>query len=263
MLDTFLAVVWVVYLSDLFVAAVPGAWTFRGRRGAMRASSGPDLQLAGGFALMRLPVLPWDGAFAVSGIALPETARAARVDAVHAAARPLLMASSTLAAILLIGLPVVRAGWLTPKAWAIAGAVAWLATIVLVMRAWRAVHGRRMPLEAWLATLLTPVGASRAGYALVWRSLDDLHPIEAAVLLCDDDELLRVARLWAYDAPHDRDALRRLLEPRGLVDRLDWPPSDDPDRSPQYCPRCGDGYAAFARACADCDVPLVTRAVPE
>ena len=66
MIDGFIAVVWIVYLVDLFVAAVPGAWTFRGRRGAMRASADPDLMLSAGFALMRLPVLPWHQANAGS-----------------------------------------------------------------------------------------------------------------------------------------------------------------------------------------------------
>jgi hypothetical protein len=260
-IETFIAVVWIVYLSDLFVAAVPGAWTLRGRRGAMRAGAGPDVQLAGGFALMRLPVLPWEHAFAVRGTALPEEARAARVAAVYAAAGPVAAAASTLAAVLLFGLPVVRAGWLTPKAWVLAVGAAWLTTMVLLARAWRRVHGRRMTIEAWIATALTPVGASRAGYALAWRCLDDVHPIEAAALLCDDDELLRVARLWTYDAPQDRDGVRRLLAPRGLAGRLDAPPPIDVDGSPQYCPRCGHGYAAFAEACTDCDVALVARAV--
>ena len=48
------------------------AWTFRGRRGAMRASADPDLTLSAGFALMRLPVLPWQAACAARGIELPE-----------------------------------------------------------------------------------------------------------------------------------------------------------------------------------------------
>ena len=88
MVDGFIAVVWVVYLVDLFVAAVPGAWTFRGRRGAMRATAVPDIQLAGGFALMRLPLLPCEAAFVAAGAELPATARLARVDAVIAEARP-------------------------------------------------------------------------------------------------------------------------------------------------------------------------------
>jgi hypothetical protein len=83
-----------------------------------------------------------------------------------------------------------------------------------------------------------------------WRSLEALHPVEAAVGLCDDAELVRVARQWSYDAPDDVAGIRRLLEP----------PPIDADRSPRYCPRCGGGYAAFATECADCRIPLIARA---
>ena len=83
-----------------------------------------------------------------------------------------------------------------------------------------------------------------------WRSLEALHPVEAAVGLCDDAELVRVARQWTYDAPDDVAGIRRLLEP----------PPIDADRSPRYCPRCGGGYAAFATECADCRIPLIARA---
>jgi hypothetical protein len=258
-IDAFIAVVWIVYLSDLFVAAVPGAWTFRGRPGAMRASVGPDIQLAGGFALMRLPVLPFDAAFVALGEDLPAAPRTTCVDAVLAEVRPVAAVTTVLALLLLAGLIAVRVGWLTPRAWIAGGATAWLVAVVLIVRAFRRVHRRWPSLETWLATLVSPVGASRGVYALSWRSLDALHPVEAAAVLCDDAELLRVARLWVYDAPDDRAAIERLLAPRGLARRLDDPPPPDADRLPRYCPRCGSGYAAFAEACADCRVPLADR----
>ena len=257
--DGFIAVVWVVYLVDLFVAAVPGAWTFRGRRGAMRATAVPDIQLAGGFALMRLPLLPFEAAFVAAGAELPAKARLARVDTVLAEARPVAIAAAALAGVLLAGLPALRVGWVTPKAWVIAAAAAWLTTALVFVRGYRRVHARWPSVETWFATLLSPVGASRSVYALYWRSLDALHPIEAAAALCDDAELLRVARLWTYDVPDDRPRVRRLLEPRGLAARLAEPPPIDADGSPQYCPRCGSGYAAFVTDCADCQVPLSAR----
>ncbi len=259
MIDGFIAVVWIVYVVDLFVAAVPGAWTFRGRRGAMRAAVDADIQLTGGLALMRLPVRPWEAACIAAGTAIPEAARLDRVDALMVAARPVALAASALAAILLVGLPAVRIEWLTPREWLIVGAAAWAATVIVFVQAYRRVHGRWPSAETWFGTLLSPVGASRCVYTLSWRGLEALHPVEAAVALCDDAELLRVARRWSYDAPGDRDAIARLLEPRKLAARLDEPPPLDADHSPRYCPRCGGGYTASADACADCRVPLVVR----
>jgi hypothetical protein len=256
-LDGFIVVVWAVYLIDLFVAAVPGAWTFRGRRGAMQASAGADLQLTGGFALMRLPLAPWDAAFACGGSEAEPAASASRVDAAFAGGRALAVASTGLAALLLLGLPAIRAGWLTPKIWLIAAVAAWLATIVVFVRAWRQVHGGRVPLETWIGTLASPVGASRSVYALYWRSLAPLHPIAAAAAVCDDAEFLRVARLWRFDHPDDEAPLA-FARRRRLADRLTAPPSDEASL-PRFCPRCGSGYAAFAEACRDCHVPLVSR----
>ncbi len=261
MIDGFIAVVWIVYAVDLFVAAVPGAWTFRGRRGAMRGSPDADLTLSAGFALMRLPALPWHAACIAAGTTLPDAARLDRVDAAAAAARPVAVAASALAIVLLGGLPAVRVGWLTPHVWLIAAGTTWGATVVVFVAASRRLHRRWPSAEVWFGTLLSPVSATRCVYALHWRTLQALHPVEAAVALCDDAEVLRIARQWSYDAPDEAAAIRRLLEPRGLAVRLSDPPPLDPDRSPRYCPRCGGGYAAFATDCADCGVPLVARAV--
>jgi hypothetical protein len=258
-IDGFIAVVWIVYVVDLFVAAVPGAWTFQGRRGAMHGRSEPDVALSAGVALMRLPLLPWQSAHVASGTGLPAAARLDRVEAVTRATRPVAIASSALAIVLLAGLPAVRAGWLTPYAWVIAGVAAWGTTVAVFLDAHRRLDGRWPSAETWFGTLLSPVGASRCVYALQWRSLQALHPVEVAVALCDDAELLRIARQWSHDAPDDVAAIRRLLAPRGLVTRLSEPPPLDPDRSPRYCPRCGGGYAAFATECRDCGVPLVAR----
>jgi hypothetical protein len=261
-IDGFIAVVWIVYVVDLFVAAVPGAWTFRGRRGAMRATADPDLTLSAGFALMRLPALPWQAACAARGTELPEEARLDRVEALAVASRPVAIAASALTFVLLAGLPAVRFGWLTPKAWVIAGAAAWITAVLVFLGAYRRLHQRWPPAETWFGTLLSPVGASRCVYALQWRSLEALHPVEAAVALCDDAEVLRVARQWSYDAPDDATGIRRLLEPRALAARLSEPPPVDADASPQYCPRCSGGYMAVVSDCSDCRVPLVSR-VPD
>jgi hypothetical protein len=258
-IDGFIAVVWIVYVVDLFVGAVPGAWTFRGRRGAMRATSEADVTLSAGFALMRLPLLPWQAACVASGTELPPAARLDRVEGVARAARPVAVAASALALVLLAGLPAVRAGWLTPYWWAVAGVAAWGTTVLVFLDAHRRIHGRWPSPETWFGTLLSPVGASRCVYTLYWRSVEALHPVEAAVALCGDAELLRIARQWSYDAPDDLPAIRRLLEPRGLAPWLAAPPPVDPDRSPRYCPRCSGGYAAFATDCRDCGVPLVAR----
>jgi hypothetical protein len=257
-LDGFIVVVWAVYLIDLFVAAVPQAWTFRGRRGAMRAADRPDVELSGGFALMRLPVVPWEAAFVATGRECDASA-ARRIEAAFADARPVAIGSTALAVVLLVGLPAIRAGWITPRLWIAAAAITWLATVVVFARAWRRVHARRVPLETWIATLLSPVGASRSVYALYWRALAPLHPLVLAAAACDDEEFVRVARLWRYDQPDDAAMVASLAAGRGLSERLAAaPPADDP-HLPRYCPRCGGAYAAFAEACRDCQVPLLTR----
>jgi hypothetical protein len=223
----------------------------------MRASAGPDLELTGGFALMRLPIAPWQAAFSVDGSDRDPAMTASRVDAVFAEARPLALASTALAVVLLFGLPGIRVGWITPKVWLIAAVAAWLTTILVFVRTWRRVHGRRVPLETWVATLASPVSASRSVHALCWRALAPLHPMAAAAALCDDTEFLRVARLWRFDHPAD-EAAATLARRRGLADRLAAPPSDEAGL-PRFCPRCGSGYAAFADACRDCRVPLASR----
>jgi hypothetical protein len=259
-LDGFIVVVWAVYLIDLFVAAVPQAWTFRGRRGAMRAGPGADIELNGGFALMRLPLAPWHAAFVAGGSDGDPARSASRVDVVFAEARALAVASTALAAVLIVGLPAIRVGWITSTAWLIVAGATWVTTILVFLRAWRRVHGGRVPLETWVATLVSPVGASRSVYTLYWRALAPLHPVAAAAALCDDAEFLRVARLWRFDHPAD-EATAALARRRGLAERLAAPPPDDASL-PRFCPRCGSGYAAFADACRDCRVPLASRTGP-
>ena len=123
----------------------------------------------------------------------------------------------------------------------VVGAVVWLTTVLVFLDAHRRLHPRWPAVETWFGTLLSPVGASRCVYALQWRSLEALHPVEAAAALCDDAELLRIARQWSYDAPttprRSAGCSSRAVSPRGCRSR-----HLDADASP-HCPRCGGGYA--------------------
>ena len=85
------------------------------------------------------------------------------------AVRPVGVKALALTLVLLAGLPAIRFGWLTPKAWVIAGAIAWIAAVLVFLDAYDGCTGagrRRKP----GSHLLSPVGASRCVYALQWRA---------------------------------------------------------------------------------------------
>jgi hypothetical protein len=267
-----LIVLWCVYLTDCIARVERRAsphqqeWWFRGSRpGRMRATSNPDAEfLDGKFSCVWLPLWPWHAAFAAAGDDLHrdlDLVRARKhLDELRRHTRHLLWAVSTLFVLLLVILPLLVAtdrllGSLL--VWGPLTLLAWAAALITFIRAHRHVHARGVPLELMLTVGLSPLSLIRARTVVLQRALHGLHPMAAAGLLCDDDEFVRVARLWWYDAPDRREAIARIARTRSLEARLTELPEPGEPHLTKYCPRCQATYAAFAEQCHDCpQVPL-------
>ena len=263
-----LIVLWCVYLTDCIARVERQAsphleeWWFRGSRpGRMRATSTPDAEfLNGKFACVWLPVWPWHVAFAAAGDDLDLDGARTRLDALRQLTHHLLWAVSTLFVLLLVILPLLVAtdrllG--TLRLWGPLTLIAWAAALVAFVRAHRRVHARGVPWESMLMVGLSPLSLIRARVVVLQRALHGLHPMAAAGLLCDDDEFVRVARLWWYDAPERREAIARIARTRSLEARITEPPVPGEPHLTKYCPRCQATYASFAEHCRDCpQVPL-------
>ena len=113
-------------------------------------------------------------------------------------------------------------------------------------------------METWLPQALSPLSLIRSPFVASGRAIADAHPVAAAAALCDDDEFLRIARLWHHDAESHRTAIDQLASARGLLDTLHAPPASPDPGATAFCPRCHATYLAQRSECRDCDdVPLL------
>lgn len=263
-----LIVLWCVYLTDCIASVDRKAspqqreWWFRGSRpGRMRATSSPDAEfLDGKFACVWLPLWPWHVAFAAAGEDLDLDRARTHLDALRHSTRHSLWAVCALFILLLVVLPLLV---MTDRLlgslhlWGPVTAIAWAAALITFIRVHRRVHARGVPLELMLTVGLSPLSLIRGRVVILQRALHGLHPITAAGLLCDDDEFVRVAKLWWYDAPERREAITRIARTRSLEARLTAQPAPGEPHLTKYCPRCQATYATFAEHCRDCPhVPL-------
>jgi hypothetical protein len=136
--------------------------------------------------------------------------------------------------------------------WALVAALAWLLAFSSFLAAFRRIHGRRPPVEIWIALALSPVALMRAASVVSISAARTVHPLAAAAILCDDREFLRVARLWYFDVPDLRPAIERIADARSGQRSLTSPPSAWDPGSSRFCPRCHSTYTAAAAHCADC-----------
>jgi hypothetical protein len=251
------AVLWCVYLSDCFARHLQGGWTIRGRTGRMRGVRGPDFQLFGGrVELAWTPVLPWHLAFAVGGADCSVKAARVRLDEVHRDLRWLRVASAVLFAWLMIVFPLlVVTETLLPviRVWLAIAIGAWAIALPLFIRSYRKVHGRPPAFETWLTVALSPISLMRAPSAVTLSAASRLHPVAAAAVLCDDDELSRIARLVHYDCVGDRAQIEAAMRQRRVLDRLTAGPASWEPGVSQFCPRCHSTYTSAAMGCGDCD----------
>ena len=257
-MTTLVAVLWCVYVSDCFVRQSRGQWTMR--RGLFRRMHGvadPDIQLLGErFAFAWTPLLPWHTAFSFAGDDLNIKTARRRMAAIDEHTRWLKAACAAMFAWVVVLLPVlVLSGWLLPVLWrwAAVALVFWGVTFVEFFRAYNRVHRSRPPFEMWLMMTLSPLSLIRAPHAIGFSAVSDLHPLSAAAVLCDDDEFLRVARVWYFDRVDLQGRVQQIVAERHLSSRLFSGPDGWDDGLSQFCPRCHATYLRAATACRDCE----------
>ena len=260
------AVLWAVYLTERCVRWKPGDWIFRRAPFAsVSAVAHPDITFWNErLAVAWTTLWPGDLAFRAQGDRLDAGEYRARIDEVRRHTRWLRGCASALFLLLLVIFPgLVISERLSPSLPYLVTAVGvtWACTIVTFVRSFRRVHGARPTLEVWLTHVLSPVSLIGAPLTVALDAGSAAHPVAAAYVLCDDDEFLRVARLWHFDAVPLRTPIEALVAARGAAERLLESPRDVDAGLSTYCPRCHATFTAAAHSCADCrDVKLVLLA---
>ena len=249
------AVLWAVYLSECLVRWRPGDWVFRRTlSGGLEGVSQPDVT----FWNERVAFVwtsPWPAAAVrrFSGETLDPLPALPTLAWLRVSAVALFL-------LLLVVFPaLVIAGRVLP--WlphiVLAIVVAWTSTFVAFVRAFRRVHGRSPSMELWLMHAISPLSLVRAVQTVSIDASRETHPLVAADALCDDEEFLRIARLWHFDAVGLRPTIEQRAEKRGLRHRLLAPPAETEAGVSRFCRRCHATFKDAAQTCVDCiDVAL-------
>lgn len=251
------AVLWAVYLSECFVRWAPGEWVFRRTRGnASRGVDRPDVAFWNErFAFVWASWWPGDVVIRCSGRDLNVEACRARLIHVDVSTRWLRRFAAALFLLLLFVFPLLvlsdrLLAWLF---WLLGAALlAWGGTLLLFFRTYRRVYAHTPSLEVALTKVLSPLSLAVAPLTISIDASRNTHPVIAAHVLCDDEEFLRVARVWHADSEELRGNIERLAYERGVAERLLAPPLDVEPGVSQYCPRCHATYKDGAKRCADC-----------
>lgn len=228
----------------------------------MRGADAADITLFDGrvgFAWASL--LPGAATYIVSGASLDRRRTRLRFERVHKDTAWLRLVSTALFALVIVLFPaLVVTERLLPSLLVFAGvlALAWAGTLAVFFASYRRVHGSAPKLESWLVLALSPLSLIRAPHVVSLRALRDVHPVAAADALCGDEEFLRIARLWHFDCPDLRPAIRTLATRRGLLQRLTAPPSNIEPGVSRFCERCHATFQEGATTCADCDGVTLT-----
>ena len=256
-------ILWVVYASECFVRWQRGDWVFRPRgMRAMEGVNGPDITfLDGRVAFVRTPWLPGRLSHVFSGDAFDRRGCRARLGRVRRESARLRVFSTALFAAVMVLFPILvlseRLRWSLPG-FVPALAIAWAGTLWTFFRAYSRIFGARPPLETWLVLALSPVSLIRAPEVVSIRASRGTHPVVGADLLCGDEEFLRIARLWHFDAPELRPAIEKLAHTRGLRARLTAPPPVTESGVALFCSRCHATFRGTASNCADCENVVLT-----
>jgi len=266
------AILWTIYLSECFARVRAGDWIFRrGAFGGYRGISEPDAQfLDGRLAFAWAALLPWSVVYIVAGSRLDASFAKTRLAQIARRRRFVVAGASSLFFLVLVIFPALAlTNTIAPAVPYLAGAVvlAWVATLTAFFSTYRAIHGTRPPVETWLTHALSPLSLIRAPHVLSIRTIDEAHPVAAAAALCADEEFLRIARLWHYDAPETRERIERFATARRLGLALVEPPRTSEPGAAVFCPRCHATYLAQRDECRDCDdvqlLPLPSSAAQE
>lgn len=258
-----LAVLWVLYVSECFVRWRPGDWVFRpSATGRIEGVSTPDVTfLDGRFAFVWTTLLPWRAAHVCAGHAFDARRGRVRLKDLRAHLTGVRASAVLLFAIVLLLFPaLVLTGRLSPSAPLLGAAfgLAWGATLATFVSAHRRVCGSGPAAESWLMLALSPISLIRAPHVVALRAGESTHPVVAADALCADEELLRIARLWLFDAPALRAEIEKVVERRGLGARLTAPPFNPEPGLALYCVRCHATFRDGASVCADCEAVELT-----
>ena len=252
-----IAVLWTVYLSERYVRWRPGDWVFRRTmRRTVCGVASPDVTfMAERFAFVWTSAWPADVALRCRGDGMDAAAFSASLTDIRHQTRWLRASAASLFVALLVAFPaLVLSDRLLPLLLVFAAAVllTWGNTLLAFFRTYRRVHGERPPVETWLTHALSPVSLISAPSVVMLDTLRDSHPVAAARVLCGDQEFLRIARLWHFDAPARRADIERLAADRGLLTELLAPPRVTEPGVSCFCPRCHATYVTGALTCADC-----------
>lgn len=257
------AILWTIYLSECFARVRRDDWIFRrGAFGGYRGISEPDAQfLDGGLAFAWTALLPWSAVYLVAGSKLDASFAKTRLALIARRRRFVVAGASSLFFLVLVIFPALAlTNTIAPAVPYLGGAVAlaWVVTLKAFFSTYRAIHGTRPPVETWLTHALSPLSLIRAPHVLAIRTIADAHPVAAAAELCADDEFLRIARLWHFDAPETRERIERIATARRLGRSLIDPPGTGGAGATVFCPRCHAVYFAQRDECRDCaDVQLL------
>jgi hypothetical protein len=276
---TFFAIVSAIYVSECACWVENGAVLLTGlRKKRWRARVGPMLAMGrkGGFSM--IPPWPplstatsWPGAMSIErGIDLDLSPRvrkeaAKTIERFYSVAEPLWIGSNAFWIFLFCVAPAIvywrglAATWPTLL-------LCGLAILGFILHMfWRA-YGALFPDAAadrrskTLLMGLSPLGAIRAVDHLAWRLLAGIHPLVAAVELCDRADAVRLARLMYFGPPNRDERIRRFLEQSDLWDAVVAAPAGEPGAT-AFCPRCHAQYIRADGECSDCSgVVLVPRA---
>ncbi len=257
------AALWIIYASECFVRWRPGDWIFRPcLDGRWRAVSEPDVTfLNGRFAFVWTTVLPWRTAMVFTGDSFDRDLTGARLEQLRTHCRVLCFASTALFAAVMVVFPaLVLTETFAPAALPLVGAgvLAWASTLAAFFAAHRDLHDRRPQLESWLVAVVSPLTLMRSHQIVVSSAAASAHPATAASLVCDDDEFLRVARVWHFDRPDLRSMIASLVSRRGLLDELLAPPRVMEPGDSRFCRRCYATYRQGAAKCVDCEDVALT-----
>ena len=251
------AVLWVIYLTECFVRWKPGCWIFRsGSLGSFRGVSEPDVTFfSGRVGLVWTSVVPWRLAYRFPAPHEPLVHGQQQLHRTSHLTLVLQVSSTILFGFVMLVLPALL--WMemfVPLLPAFAAAVitAWLCTLVSYFLTHHRIFGHLPPLESSVMATLSPLTLMRAPALITIDAASSSHPAFAADALCDDQEFLRIARLWHYDEPELRKELERLAARRGHKGSLTSPPADSEDDVSVYCPRCHATYLLGVVTCVDC-----------
>ena len=256
-MESLVAVLWLVYLTECLGRLRPREWVFRGRVPTALVGKGePDvLFMAETLGFVWLSVYPGSIACRASGTTFDVGQAKRRIQQVNRAVRPLSVATSALFWFVLVGFSVLvwtgrTAALFAP--WAVVAVALWFGSTWLFLRAYRTVYGRLPPAEVMASHVLSPVSLMRGGTAIYWTALDQFHPLSVAAATCADEEFLRIARVFHYDEPQLQEAIKGILTGRRLFERFSAQPDAEDASAVLYCPRCHSTYGVRASRCADC-----------